>query len=416
MKYYIASFMYMGKKKQILVKGENKIEAINRAKKMQPGVLVTIKETSIPFEEKIRVFKDIFSNKVLRKRINYPAYISALHQLAVLLKASISLKEALEDISENTKDPLIKEIFKEAADAINQGKNLTDTFQKYQNYIGGISVAMVKLGEETGNLGESINALANIYQKIYNNIKKIKKALRYPIFTLLAIAGAFTFLVLVVVPKFKSIFNMLHSKLPLATRSLLKTQEIFSHYGLLILAGIIALIVFSIFMYKTSDKFKYKTDRLLLKIPVLGKIIEYGNLSRILNSIASLLSSGISLTESLKISKGIVGNEEIREKINYIINGVNQGKSFADMLENTKFVNYIALRMIKSGEQSGELENMLKNASDYYESKFQDIIDNIQSAIEPFMLIIIGAMVLWLALGIFMPMWDLANAAKHAAG
>jgi general secretion pathway protein F len=275
---------------------------------------------------------------------------------------------------------------------------------------------MIKLGEETGNLSESIEALANIYDKIYQNIKKIKKALRYPIFTLLAIAGAFLFLVLVVVPKFKSIFSMLHSDLPLATKTLLEAEHILSNYGFFLLFIIILIIITLIFLYKTSQKFKYKIDEFLLRIFLIGKIIKFANLSRILTSIASLLNSGISLTESLKISRNIVGNEKMKEDLENIIKGVNQGRPFHESLEETQLIDYIALRMIKSGEQSGELEQMLKKAGEYYESKFQDIIDNIQSAIEPLMLIIIGALVLWLALGIFMPMWDLANAARHANG
>jgi general secretion pathway protein F len=413
MKYFKAIFIYKGNKEEIILKALNRAEAIIEAKKLHKGLLTEIEEIPMPLEEKIKIFKDIFSNKILRKKLNYPAYISSIKQLAVLLKAGISLKDALEDIAKNTPDPLIAEIFKKAAEAIDSGKSLSEIFLEYENYVGGISVAMIRLGEQTGDLVAALESLANIYENMYENRKKMIKALRYPVITLIAIIGAFTFLVLVVVPKFKAIFEMLHADLPLPTKMLLWTEYAFTHYGLFIFGFLILSIVTIIFLYKTSRDFKYKMDRILLKTYLIGKIVEYGTLTRILDTLASLIKSGIPLVEALKISEGIVGNEIIREKLQEIIRGINQGRSFAEMVKETDLLNYVALRMVSAGEQSGELDSMLQSAANYYADKFQDIIDNMQAAIEPIMLVVIGALVLWLALGIFMPMWDLASAARN---
>jgi general secretion pathway protein F/MSHA biogenesis protein MshG len=413
MKYYKVTFFYKGKQQETIIKSLNKAEAIIDAKKMNKGLLVKIEEVPMPLEERLKLLKDIFVTRIMRKKLNYASYIAALRQLAVLIKAGISLKDALEDIGKNTKDPLIKEIFLYAADAINSGKSLTDVFAEYEEYLGGLSLAMIRLGEQTGDLVMAIEYLANIYENMYENRKKMIKALRYPVITLIAIAVAFVVLILMVVPKFKTIFKQLHAQLPLPTRILLGIEYVLTNYGLFVLIFLVLVILIIIFLYKTSLKFKYQVDRLLLKMPLIGNIIENATLHRFLLTLSALLKSGIPLIEALKISKGIISNEVMREKIDIVIKGINQGRSLAEMLEETKFVNFIALRMISAGEESGELDMMLSNAAKYYEDRFQDIVDNMQAAIEPLMLTVIGALVLLLALGIFLPMWNLASAVKH---
>jgi general secretion pathway protein F/MSHA biogenesis protein MshG len=396
------------------MKALNKAEAIIDAKKLNKGLLVKVEEIPMPFEERLKIIKAMFRNKIMRKNLNYPSYISALRQLAVLIKAGISLKDAMEDIGENTKDPLIKEVFLAAAEAIDSGKTLTDVFAEYEEYLGGISLAMIRLGEQTGDLAMAIESLASIYENMYENRRKMVKALRYPVITLIAIAAAFVFLILLVVPKFQAMFEQLHAKLPVPTLILLGIEKVLKNYGLIVLAVLIITILAIMFFYKTSEKFKYNTDKLLLKIPLIKNIIVNATLHRFLLTLASLLKSGIPLLDALKISEGIISNEVIKEKIKHIIKGINQGRSLAEMLKEENLVNFIALRMISAGENSGELDMMLEKSAQYYADRFQDIIDNMQASIEPIMLTVIGSLVLLIALGIFLPMWDLAQAAKNA--
>ena len=412
MRYYKVSFLYKGKKQDVILRSLNKAEAIIDAKKTNKGLLVKIEEIPMPLEERIKIFTEMVKAKISRKKLNYPSYISSIKQLAVLIKAGISLKDALEDIANNTQDELIKNIFLKAAEAIDSGKSLSDVFAEYEEYLGGISLAMVRLGEQTGDLVMALESLAKIYDNMYENRKKMVKALRYPIITLIAIAVAFTFLILIVVPKFKEIFEQLHAKLPLPTIMLLKAEYILSNYGPLVLAGLFVIFFIVKFLYRTSTEFKYKFDQLMLKTYLINNIILYSSLHRFLMTMASLLKSGIPLVDALKISEGIISNEVIKKQIQEIIKGVNQGRSFAEMVAEVDLVNFVALRMISAGEESGELDTMLNSAAEYYEDRFQSIVDNMQAAIEPIMLTVIGGLVLWIALGIFMPMWDMARAAK----
>jgi len=413
MNYYKVSIFYRGKQQDVIIKSLSKAEAIIEAKKNYKGLVVKAEEIPMPFEDRVKILKDLVNNKILRKKLNYPAYISALRELSVLVKAGISLKDSLEDIGENTSDSLIKEIFLKAADAIDSGKTFSDVFEEYETYVGGISLAIIRLGEQTGDLVSSLEYLADVYENMYENKKKMIKALRYPIITLIAIVIAFVVLILLVVPKFKSIFEQLHAQLPLPTRILLGIEYVMTNYGFFVLMLFIAVVISIVFLYKTSLKFKYNMDRILLKTYLIGSIIEYATLHRFLLTLSSLLKSGVPLLDSLKISKGIIGNEIIKEKIDKIIIGINRGRSLSEMLKETSLVNFIALRMISAGEESGELDSMLEKAANYYEDRFQGIIENMQASIEPIMLSVIGGLVLLIALGIFMPMWNLATAVKH---
>ena len=413
MRYFKVYMFYKGKEESFIISGVDKYEAIKEAKRTHKGVLVKIEETSMPLSERINYLKDLIQAKLLRKKINYPSYIGSIRQVAVLLKAGISLKDALEDVGENTPDKLIKELFLKAAEAIDSGKNISDVFSEYEAYVGGVSVALIKLGEQTGDLAAALDYLADIFENMYENRRKMVKALRYPIITLIAIVVAFVVLIMLVVPKFKSIFESLHAELPLPTRILLGIEYVLEHYGLVVFLVIISIIMGLIFAYKTSKDFKYKMDKLFLKTYLIKDIIKYATLQRFLLILSSLLKSGVPLIEALKIAEGIIGNEVIRKKVFEVRRGINQGRSLTEMLKEVDLVNFIALRMISAGEESGELDMMLEKAANYYSDKFQDIIENMQAAIEPIMLTVIGGLVLLIALGIFMPMWNMASAVKH---
>jgi general secretion pathway protein F/MSHA biogenesis protein MshG len=413
MKYYQATIMMKGKKETVSFKAEDRVDAIKTAKTKQNGIVLKVEEIPMPFEERMKVFTDIIQANFSKKKLNFEMFISATRQLATLTKAQISLKDSLDNISENTEDKLVQELFKKAADGIDSGLNLSTTFEEYQEYVGVLAVAMVKLGEQTGALGESLDALADIYENIHENRQKMKKAMRYPLMTLGAMGIAFTIMIVYVVPKFKEIFEKLNTELPLPTKILLGLEYAFSNYGPLLIAIVIGVFIVHKFAYKTQKDYKYKFDTLVLKTYLIGNIVRYASISRFLLVLTELTKAGIPLVDALKIANGILENTFLKEKIETVIRNINQGVSFTAALKEADLLDNVTLQMISSGEDSGELDTMLDNASNYYKDKFNYIVDNIGSAIEPIMMAFIGGLVLLLALGIFMPMWDMASAAKN---
>jgi general secretion pathway protein F len=412
MKYYKITLLKKGQKEEIITKAENKVEAITAISNRETGIVVKAEETDIPFDKKIKELTKILKATFSKKKLNYPMFISAIRQLGALTKAQISIKDSLDNISQNTTDPLVKEIFEKASTDIDNGLSLTNTFEEYEAYIGNLAVAMVKLGEKTGELGESLEDMADIYENIEENRQKFKSAMRYPIITLTAMAGAFTVLIMYVVPKFKEIFEQLHSELPLPTKILLGAEYVLNHYGLVVLGIIAGSIILHKYLYKTNKDYKYKFDSMLLKMKVIGPVVKYASLSRFLLVFTKLTKAGIPMVDALTISNGILDNSVLNQKLDNVIKDINQGQSLTIAITKNDLLDNVTLQMISAGEEAGNLDVMLENASNYYKTQFDIIIDGLGDAIEPIMMAFIGGLVLLLALGIFLPMWDLAKAAK----
>ena len=415
MKYYKITLLSKGKKEEIILKGVDKQEVLESLKNStkHKGIPLKVVETDMPLEEKLKNLKDIIMANFSKKKLNYEAFIGAIRQLSALTKAQLSLKDSLENIGKNATDVLVKELFLKAAENIDNGQTLSVTFEEYEAYVGVLATAMIKLGEQTGALAEALAALADIYQDVEENRQKFKKAMRYPLITLSAMGIAFTILIMYVVPKFKDIFEKLHTDLPLPTKILLGLEYGFSHYGLIIIGVFVSLFIAHKFMYKTSKEYKYNFDKFLLKVKIIGPIIQYASVSRFLLVLTELSKSGIPLIDALNIANGILENAVLKEKIDGIIKEINQGRSLTEGMSQYQLLDNITLQMISAGEEAGNLDTMLQNASDYYKTQFDQIVDGIGDAIEPIMMAVIGGLVLLLALGIFMPMWNLASAAKH---
>ncbi|BCD62210.1 general secretion pathway protein F [Nitratiruptor sp. YY08-26] len=408
MKYFNVLVLSKGKKNSFLIRSDSKKEAIEKAKLKTNGVVLKIEETSQPLEEKVEEFKNYLLSfrKIKIKRTNL---IATMRQLAVMANAGIPLHDALNEIANSTNDKQLQIILKDIAESINAGIGLSQSMEKYKDELGNLTIMMIKLGEQTGDMASALFTLTNILEKIDENVRKFKKAIRYPLITLGAMAIAFTILIVYVVPKFKEIFERFHAKLPLPTRILLNIEYIFTHYGLYILLFLIASTIFVIFLYRTNPQFKKSIDTFLLKLYLLKDIIYYAQLNRFMLVFSELVKAGIPVIDALENSISLVDNSYLQEKLEIVKTMVEKGSSIEEAFAQTGLFENMILQMIAAGEASGQLDNMLQKITEYYGMKFDYILDNLSSYIEPIMLVIIAAMVLLLALGIFLPMWDMAQ-------
>jgi len=412
MKYYKITLLMKGEQEEFYILANSKVEAINETTTKHHGIIVKAEESSIPLEVKMEEFSKIVKATLSQKKLNFSAFVSAMRQLGALTKAQISIKDSLENIGENTIDPLVKEIFLKAASDVDNGLSLSYTFEEYELYIGNLAVAMIRLGEKTGELGEALEDMADIYENMEENKQKFKSAMRYPLITLTAMAGAFTVLIMYVVPKFKDIFAQLNTDLPLPTKILLGAEHFLNTYGAFLVVGFITLFIVHKYLYKTNGNYKYQFDNFLLHMKIIGPVIEYASLSRFLLVLTKLVKAGIPLVEALSISNSILENSVLRSKINNVIRDINQGKNLTQSFRENEILDNVTMQMIAAGEEAGNLDLMLENASNYYKTQFDMVIDGLGDAIEPIMMAFIGGLVLLLALGIFMPMWDMGKAAK----
>jgi general secretion pathway protein F len=414
MKYFTITLMEKGKKRQEIVEAEHKMSAVNIAKQKFPNTLVLKSiETSVPLEYRMsKVFAEL--KKSFKKKIPVQDKISTIRQIAVMTDAGIPINDTLYEVSENTTNPQLKQIYAKINSDINAGNTMSDAMKPYTEEFGHVALAMTNLGERTGNLSESYHKLADILETIRDNNAKFKKAIRGPMITLTAMAIAFTILIMVVVPKFKDIFSRFKTDLPIPTQILLKLEWAFSNYGLLILVILMASIFTIKYLYKNDINFKYRMDKIMLhpKFYLINKAIFLSSMHKYNLVFGELVKSGIPVAEALDTAVGMVDNAAIKEQLLTVNANIGRGMSLADAFKLTNLYENMLLQMIKAGEAGGQLDAMLGKVTQYYDMEFQDLIDNLSSYIEPIMMFFIAILVLLMALGIFMPMWDLGKAVK----
>ena len=407
--------MERGKRRQELLKADSKMAAIKQAKNKFPTNVMVIKaeETSAPLGE---TFSALFAGlkKLFRTKISINDKISTIRQIAVMTDAGIAINDTLEDVADNTHNERLKEIYTKINSDINAGHSMSDAMEPYKDEFGHVALAMTKLGERTGNISESYHKLANILENIRDNTAKFKKAIRTPLITLVAMAIAFTILIMVVVPKFKDIFSKFKAELPLPTQILLKLEWAFSNYGGYILVAIIASLVMLKFLYQNNKEFKYKVDKILIhpRFYLINKAIFLSTMHKYNLVFGELVKSGIPVSEALETAVGMVDNLAIKEQLLMVNVNIGRGMNLADAFAITGLYENMLLQMIKAGEAGGQLDAMLEKVTQYYDMQFNDLIDNLAAYIEPIMLFFIAGLVLLMALGIFMPMWDLGKAVK----
>ena len=413
MKFFEVEYMANGRRQKMTLKANNRSEAQAIAKTKNAGVVVKVGETkNVPLEEQFADLMNKVSTFFGGSKIKINNLIAAFRQLSVMTNAGISIHDSIKEVSKSTEDKRLKAIFATLNDDLNQGQSLTDAITKFKGELGDVVIAMVKLGESTGNMSESLHKLSEILQEVWENQRKFKKALRYPIIVMSAMAIAFVILMLFVVPQFREIFEQLGAKLPLPTIILLSIESALSNYGLYILAGFIATIYAIKYMYKQNDDFKYKFDKFMLKVYLINKIIFYSTMNRFNLIFTELVRAGIPIADALETATLTVENQDIHDKLATIRLAVSRGVSLTEAFRDTQLYESMLIQMLSAGEKGGAIDAMLEKITDYYKAKFSDLVDNISSYVEPIMLLFMAGMVILLALGIFMPMWDLGNAVQ----
>jgi len=412
--YFKVNYLSRGVQLSEVVKAESRFEASRIAKKNKRDIVVIkIEETSAPIDE---VFRELSKNinGMFKPKMSMDEKISNIRQIAVMTDAGIAIHDVLEDIVDTSKNPATKEVFSSIANDINAGKNMSQALEPHKEQMGHIVMAMTKLGETTGNFPEAYHKLADILENIRDNKAKFKKAMRYPITVIIALVIAFVTVIMAVVPKFREIFAELGANLPAATKFLLATESFFRNYGFYLIGFmVIGFFVFKYF-YKTSTDFRYNVDKILAnpKFYLIGQTVYLANMYNYTLVFGALIKAGIPVSDALSTAIGVVENRYIRRQLEGINTNIGRGVGLSEAFEQTGLFENMTIQMIKAGENSGQLDRMLDKVTGYYDMKFQSLIDNLSAYIEPIMIAMIAGLVLLLALGIFMPMWDLGKAAQ----
>lgn len=411
MKYFRIQYKQAKLRRIKILEAVNRVEALKLFSSLSLGIVQTIIEVPQPLSIRLEKLQERWKDPVKDQPVKSQEYISFLEQVYVMLDAGMPITTAMEEALNGAENLMIKAIFTEILSDIESGQSLTASAKKYTRQLGTLSISMFELGEQTGTLSSSIKRLADIIQEIYDNRMKLKKATRYPTFIIMAMAVAFTIVIIYVVPQFEDLFRSAKLELPFPTRFLLWLENALVSYGPYILAGAIVLAGTFSKMYKKSEKIRLKTDKALLKIYIVGEVTYLAMTGRFIYIFDVLTKAGIPIIDALRTANEIVDNTYMNKQFSKIADAIEEGKTLHQGFVETELFESMPLQMLKAGEQSGSIGAMLDKISKLFRDKYAYIIDNVATMIEPILITAIAGFVLLLALGIFLPMWSMVELA-----
>ncbi len=331
-------------------------------------------------------------------------------QMYSLLKAGVPILRALAGLQESSINPTFKDVLQSVRESLESGRDLSASMQRQGDAFSPFYVSMVYVGETTGRLEE-------IFLRLFEHLEfqdymrtQVKSALRYPTFVIIVMAVAVAVINLFVIPAFAKVYEGFGAKLPVVTQWLIAFSNFTVHYWWMIAALLVGCAVGFKMWVGTADG-RYRWDRFKLRIPIAGKIILKATLARFARSFALSIRSGVTAVQSLTLVAQVVDNAYLARRIEKMREGVERGESVLRTAIAAGAFTPVALQMILVGEESGALDDMMDEVADMYTRETDYELKTLSAQIEPVLILMLGVLVLLLALGVFLPIWDLGRAA-----
>jgi len=367
---------------------------------------VEIVATGAPVEKGVARFY------LFREKIPAEDVMLFSRQMYTLLKAGVPILRALAGLQESTRNKAFAAIIGEIRAALDSGRELSVALRQHPKVFSPFYVSMVQVGEMTGMLEEVFLRLFHHLEFERGMRERVRSALRYPTFVLIAMAVAVTIINLFVIPAFAKVFAGFNAELPLMTQVLIGTSHFFVTFWPLLLAVAIAAVV-GFRAYVATPAGRYRWDEIKLRLPLAGPIILTATLARFSRSFALASRSGVPIVQGLNSVAEVVDNAFIAKRIGQMRDGVERGESVLSTAAATGVFTPVVLQMIAVGEETGELDDLMQEVAEMYEREVDYALKSLSAQIEPILIIGLGILVLILALGVFLPIWDLGQAALH---
>jgi type IV pilus assembly protein PilC len=334
-------------------------------------------------------------------------------QLRSMLVAGVPMLRLLDILGNQTESHGLKKAILSVIQDIKQGLSFSEALEKFPRIFSNLYCDMIKAGEISGNVPIVLDRLIYIIEHEEKVKSDIKSAIRYPMIVLIALSLAFVVLLTFVIPQFVSVFNTAGLTLPLPTKIAMFLYTFLAKYWYLVLT-VIAIIVFGLAYYLKTKNGKFVRDSLLLELPVIGPLFRKAALSRFASIFAILQTSGVPIMQSLTILSSTMGNEALARSFEHIRERIKEGAGISAPLKSAKYFTPMVIDMIAIGEESGNIDEMLREIAKHYDDEVEYAIKGLSDAIGPILIVGLAAIVGFFALAIFMPMWDLTKiATKH---
>lgn len=346
------------------------------------------------------------------KKVKYDDLIMLCRQMRALTRAGIPIIQAISGLAEISKSEQIKAALLDINVRLATGSSLANAMGAHKNVFNSMFVSMIQVGENTGRLEDAFAKLISHIEMERDTRNRMTQAMRYPMFVMGAMFVAMMIVNMFVIPQFAKVFSKVGAELPVPTQVLVAVSNFTVEYWWLVL-GVLFGSVFGFIHYINTVKGRLWWDQAKLRIPIIGGIFERIALSRFARSFAMTFESGVPVLQALSIVGPTVGNEYIASNIDSIRRGVERGDSLARTSTAAGIFSDLVLQMIAIGEETGSLDKLLHDVADFYDEEVDYDLKGLADAIEPIVLVFLGILVLVLALGVFLPMWELGSAMKR---
>ena len=379
-----------------VVRGEMRAggEAVVQSTLRRQGIVVT--------KVKKRVYKK--GRKVTEKDITL-----FTRQLATMMKSGVPLLQAFDIVAKGTSNASVSKLFMEIKGDVETGTSLSQAFRKYPLYFDALFCNLVGAGEQAGILDDLLDRLATYKEKISAIKGKIKSALFYPIAVLVVAFLVVAVIMLFVIPAFKQVFENFGADLPAPTMIVIALSDGFVKYWYLIFGGIGGTIYFFLQAWRRSPAVQMAMDRMMLKLPIFGPVVEKASIARWLRTLSTMFAAGVPLVEALDSVGGASGNIVFLQATKRIQQEVSTGTSLTVSMQNAKVFPNMVLQMASIGEESGSLDGMLGKAADIYEREVDDAVESLSSLLEPLIMVVLGTLIGGLVVAMYLPIFKMGQ-------
>ena len=357
-----------------------------------------------PFLDEIQL-----SIEKLKNRVPLSNIVFFTRQLATMFSAGLTLERAIQSLGAEEKHRKFKKVLNSVSENIRKGLNLSESLARHPGVFNTLFIAMVKAGEVSGNLNEILEQLSSYLENLDDTRRKVKSAMNYPIFMILFLIAMLMVMLLVIIPKFSQVYSQLGAGLPAATRKMIDLSNWFgANIGFL--AFLIFLVFSILWLVSKTQRGGFALDTLLLRIPVFGALIEQSILNKFCKTFGILIGAGVPVLETTALLRKVVDNKVYAKAIDDASDLIRDGYNISTALRRTEVFPSILLQLASTGEDTGELDDLLDRAADYYQKQVDALVERMTTLIEPLLILLVGGIIALMVVLTYLPVFHLGSA------
>jgi len=393
---------------------EYNYKAKNKEGDIQLGVVQAENESAAA---KVLISKELYPIQIttkdagsfsFSKRVPVKQKVLFVRQLATTITAGLPISQAISTIKNQVSNVNLKKILEQVSRDIEGGTSLSSSLSQFPDTFSQVDITLIASGETSGTLDKVLLRLANTTEGDYRVTKKMESAFIYPGFVLFVLIAVVVLMAVYVMPEMKKLFDSFNAQLPLITRMLISFSGAISRYGLLMLV-VIAAIVGGLYWYIRTPGGRYTKDRIIVKVPIIGGFLIKVYTARLTRTLAGLVGSGVALVDALAISSKAMGNMVYEKSVKAASEKVKSGIPLSAYINHDDLFDGMVPQMIKVGEETGELDNMLGNLADYFDEEVDNFVKSLSSIIEPVLIVFMGGFVTLILIAIMLPIYSIGK-------